>query len=199
MSDLQLIPFEVTLKTNQTALVRDVGPEDRHLLDIGFHHLSDKSRHFRFLSAHPKLSQSEITHFTALNSPDHVAIGAIAHGESEAVPLGIARYVRLSSSTNVAEVAVTIVDSHQGIGLGSLLLGALAKYATINDISEFFALVLHENTAMLSLFKELGCRQIKMDGPEVEISVPLFSDPAEYPKTAVGDAFRAAYRLARFR
>lgn len=197
MSNMHLIPFEVTLRTGRKATVRDVGPDDRHLLEIGFHHLSKKSRHFRFLSAHPRLAQAEITQFTASNSADHVAIGAVIQGDSEPIPLGIARYVRLASEGEVAESAVTIADDYQGMGLGSLLLGTLAKYAVYNGISEFSGLVLRENVPMLGLCKQIGNGAIQLDEPEVEVSIPLFADPAHYPGTTVGDLFRTAYALSR--
>lgn len=192
---VHLVPFEVPLKSGEQILVRDVGPDDRDLLKHGFQHLSKKSRHFRFLSAHPNLTPSEIEQFTSFNSQEHVAIGALSQGGSEPVPLGIARYVRLAGSDGVAEVAITIADSHQGLGLGSLLLGVLAKYAVHNGISEFNALVLRENTAMLGLFSKIGCGELRLDEPEVEASIPLFLDPADYPKTSVGDVFRASYGL----
>jgi len=196
MRKVHLVPFEAPLTSGEKTLVRDVGPDDRDLLEIGFQHLSKKSRYFRFLSAHPKLTPSEVEQFTSFNSQDHVAIGALSQGGPEPLPLGIARYVRLEGSDGAAEVAITIADSHQGIGLGSLLLGALAKYAVHNGISEFTALVLRENKAMLGLFNKIGCGELRVEEPEVEVSIPLFLDPADYPKTSVGDVFRASYKLA---
>ncbi len=195
---IHLRPFEVPLASGEQILVRDVGPDDRDLLEIGFQHLSKESRYLRFMSAHPKLTPSELEQFTSFNSQDHVAIGALSICGSEPHPLGIARYVRLEGSDSVAEVAITIADSHQGIGLGSLLLGVLAKYAVHNGISEFTALVLRENTAMLGLFRKIGCDALRLEKPEVEVSMPLFLDPDDYPKTSVGDVFRASYKLAHF-
>ena len=198
VQEIHLRPFEALLASGEQILVREVGPDDRNLLEIGFQHLSKKSRYLRFMSAHPKLTPSELEQFTSFNSQDHVAIGALSLCGSKPLPLGIARYVRLEGSDSVAEVAITIADSHQGIGLGSLLLGVLAKYAVHNGISEFAAHVLRENTAMLGLFRKIGCDPFPLDKPEVDVSIQLCLDPDDYPKTSVGDVFRASYKLAHF-
>ncbi|MGB3247064.1 MAG: hypothetical protein WBB25_21230 [Sulfitobacter sp.] len=194
---MKLIPFSALLSNGETALIREVGPADRHFLKVGFEHLSERSRNFRFLAAHPRLTQKELHQFTAPSDVDHVAIGALTKGGSEALPLGIARYIRLAKAPDVAEVAVTIVDSHQGIGLGSLILGVLAKHAVLNGISEFAALVHQENESMLGLFNRLDGRQTWLDGAEVEVKLQLFHDAADYPKSSVGNAFRNAYGLSQ--
>ena len=194
---MKLVPFIVVLRSDEKALIREVVPSDAELLKSGFDHLSDQSRHFRFLAAHPKLLPSEVRRFTARNDTDHVAIGAILTGGPSDIPLAIGRYIRLTEGGTTAEFAITVVDSHQGLGLGSLILGALAKHAIGNNISEFFGLVHEENAAMLSLLDQLGGYRAKSNGSEIDVRIALQSDPAKYPETPVGDAFRTAYRLAR--
>lgn len=48
---MKLTPFPTTLKNGASVLVRKVTSTDRHLLEIGFAHLSDRARYFRFLGA----------------------------------------------------------------------------------------------------------------------------------------------------
>ncbi len=75
------------------------------------------------------------------------------HGEPE---LGVARYIRLENDPTVAEVAVTVLDSHQGRGLGTLLLALLARSAREHGIETFRAYVLEDNTAMIRIVSDLG-------------------------------------------
>lgn len=196
-SIMKLVPFFVTLKNGESATIREVGPPDQHLLKIGFEHLSDRSRQFRFLGAHPKLMPSEVSQFTAENDVDHLAIGVMQTDGCDPLPLGVARYIRLCEQGKTAEFAVTIVDSHQGIGLGSFVLGVLAKHAVKNGICEFYGLVHTRNEHMLRVIDQLGGQQNELGPYEVEVTVPLRCDPAGYPQTSVGDAFRAAYDQAQ--
>lgn len=196
---MNLIPFECSLVSSETAMIREVGPEDRDLLKLGFDHLSPQSRHFRFLSAHPKLTDAELDVFTAKNDVDHVAIGALQRTGSDVIPLGIARYIRLSPGGSVAEFAETIVDEHQGRGLGSLLLGVLAKHAVLNGVTAFSALVDGTNDRMLGLLEAIGGRNSTPAAEEAEFRIPLFRKATKYPQTSVGTAFRTAYDLAHFK
>ncbi len=126
---MKLSPFPATLKNGASVVIREVTPQDRHLLEIGFANLSDRAKYFRFLGAHKYLSEKELDGFTAQNDPDHIAVGALLEGSSRPEPIGIARYIRIPDQRLLAEIAVTIVDSHQHQGLAGILLGVLAKFA----------------------------------------------------------------------
>lgn len=194
---MKLSPFSISLKTPEAVEIREIGPKDRRLLKSGFDHLSQQSRAFRFLSAHPRLSANELAQFTAPNDEDHFAIGALIETDETVTPLATARYIRLTPEGARAEFAETIIDDYQGLGLGGLMLGVLAKHAILNGISEFVALVHEENARMLGLLQELKAVATNPHDTEIELLFPLFEDPRGYPDTRVGDAFRTAYRLAR--
>ncbi len=106
------------------------------------------------------------------------------------IPVGVARYIRMPENEASAEVAVTVVDSHQGKGLGTLLLAALAQRATENGVREFVAFVLSDNHRMLKVFKELGASTKFAAVGEVGIRIPLFADATLYPRSPAGDVFR---------
>ena len=194
---MKLSPFSFRLETSETAQIREVGPGDQWLLKSGFDRLSQQSRAFRFLAAHPRLSAKELVQFTAPNDEDHFAIGALIQTDGVVTPLAIARYVRLKPGDSLAEFAETIIDDYQGLGLGSLMLGVLAKHAVLNGVSKFVALVHEENARMLGLLRELGAVATMDEDTETEFQLPLFEDASRYPETSVGDAFRTAYRLAQ--
>jgi RimJ/RimL family protein N-acetyltransferase len=161
-------PFSAALANGTSILIREVTQDDRHLLETGFADLSTRAKHFRFMGAHKKLSEMELDTFTATNEPDHVAIGALLAGTAEPEPIGIARYIQLPDQQQIAEIAITIADSYQHQGLGSLLLRVLAKFARQNGITEFYALVHKENTGMLRLLDRFGGTKTLLGGSEID-------------------------------
>ncbi|HEV8033845.1 GNAT family N-acetyltransferase [Yoonia sp.] len=180
---MKLTPFSTTLKNGVSALVREVTPTDRHLLEIGFAHLSGRARYFRFLGTRKNLTEKELDSFTATNSPDHVAVGALLRGGPTPEPIGIARFIRLPGQKHVAEIAITIADQYQHQRLGSVLLGVLAKFAKRSGITEFIALVHSENTAMLGLLHKFGGVQTVLSGEEIEVTFPVSAISAQIPKS----------------
>ncbi len=193
---MKLTPFYVDLKNGKSVLVREVGPSDRLLMQTGFEHLSDESRYFRFLMARKDLTDAELDRLTATNEIEHVAIGALVESPTGPEAVGIARYICLSDQTQTAEIAVTISDSCQRQGLGSILLGILAKFANLNGISEFVALVHSQNRSMLGLFDQLDGSRSWPGGAEVEVRFPVLSNSVLYPMTSTGDTFRKVDELA---
>ena len=188
-------PVRTTLKDGTPVLICRVRPEDKHLLEIGFAHLSERSRYFRFLHPIAKLSDQDLDYLTSVDGAGHLACGALDL-TAEPLPIGIARYVRLPEEPAEAEIAATIVDSHQGRGVGSLLIGALAACAVTNGIQTFVAHVHAGNDPMLRLFDKLGATITVFRGAERQLRIPLHRDPAHYPRTPVGDAVRRAYALS---
>lgn len=193
---MKLKSFPATLKNGTSVLIREVTRDDRHLLQIGFQHLSDRAKYFRFLGAHKNLSERELDKFTATNGPDHVAVGALLNGGPIPEPIGIARYIRLPDQNHIAEIAITIADSHQHQGLGSLLLGVLAKFAQLDGISEFNALVHNENTAMLGLLNQFRGAQTALGGVNIEVRIPVSNISAHGSKSTAGNALGDIYIFA---
>ena len=180
---MKLTPFAATLKNGSLVVVREVTQDDRHLLVVGFEHLSDRARYFRFLGAHKNLTEKELAKFTATNGPDHVAVGALLKGGPIPEPIGIARYIRVPDQIHIAEIAITIADSHQHQGLGSLLLGVLAKFAHVEGITEFNALVHSKNTVMLGLLDHFSGVQTALGGQDIEVRIPVSDVFADIDRT----------------
>lgn len=195
---MRLKPFDIVLRDGSSVQIREVQPEDLPLLKIGFSHLSDRSRFFRFLSAHPKLTPDDITRFTQSNDRDHVAIGAVADLPDGPTPVGLARFIRLLDRDGVAEFAITVVDDFQGQGVGTTLMGVLCEFAQRHGISDLVGLVHRDNVAMRGLFEQMGGAASNLGAQEVEVTLALPADPAQYPDNSVGQRIRTAYELAEF-
>jgi RimJ/RimL family protein N-acetyltransferase len=186
-----------TLRDGTPVLLREARPEDAPLVQMGFAQLSDRSRQFRFLRATPRLSDDDLSFLVGADSNE--VIGALDVSGEVAEPVGLARYVRMPTQPETAEVAVTVVDSHQGRGLGTLLFGCLAWQAERTGIRRFVALVHQGNAPMRGLLEELGASVEEDHGGELQYVLPLHSDQRAYPATPAGDAFRTAAALAEGR
>jgi RimJ/RimL family protein N-acetyltransferase len=183
-----------TLRDGTRVLLREARPEDAPLVRLGFSQLSDRSRQFRFLRAMPRLSDDDLSFLAGADGNE--AIGALDLTGEVPEPVGMARYVRLPARPETAEVAITVIDSHQGRGLGTLLFGCLAWQAERSGLSGFAALVHQGNRQMRRLLEALGAHVEEDHGGEFQYLLPLHLDPSGYPATPAGDAFRAAHALA---
>jgi GNAT superfamily N-acetyltransferase len=193
-----LLPTETTLRDGTPVLIREVTPEDADLLRLGFDHLSDASRQFRFFGALKALSEAQVAAFTSPGDRDHIAIGAAVKTEDGLDPAGVVRFVRLEDDPRMAEFAVTVVDRYQRRGLGTLLLGMVLRVACRNRIERLLGYVMRKNEAMLSLLNDLGAR--REYGPDASVHTMILNvhdDPADYPDTRAGDTVRRADMMAR--
>ena len=185
--------YRFTLKDGTRVLVRPIRPEDKKLLQRGVAQLSEVSRYRRFMRAVTELSESQLEYLTEIDYVNHMAWGALDLSGPKPRGAGVARYVRTEEDPTKAEVAVTVLDAYQGRGLGTLLLGVLARTAAANGIHAFIAYVLHENAPMMRIFFDLGGRA-ESDGDVLRVEVPVPEDPQDFPNTAAGRAFRAVAR-----
>jgi RimJ/RimL family protein N-acetyltransferase len=177
-------------------LIREVGPEDAALVRMGFAQLSDQSRQFRFLRAMSALSEDDLAFLAAPDGDAQEAIGALDLSTDPSTPVALARYVALPERAGSAEVAITVVDSHQSRGLGSMLFGCLAWQARQGGLDSFVALVSERNRAMRGLLTELGATAHELGRGELEFSLPLRAEAHDWPDTPPGRAFARAWRLA---
>ena len=91
----------------------------------------------------------------------------------------------------VAEAAITVLDHYQGRGLGTVLLGFLARSARENGIKVFRNYVLSDNVAMLELFDQLGAGRELEGGGVYRVDVPIPEDPDDLPDTPAGRVLKA--------
>ncbi len=71
--------------------------------------------------------------------------------------VGVAEY-QLDEDPNIAEIALSVSKSFQGMGLGTHLIKKLAEAAIENDIAGFMAYTSPKNEGMIRLFKSLPYR-----------------------------------------
>ena len=137
--------------------LRLLRPEDRAWLLAGFERLSPESRYLRFFSAMPHLPEKTLRRLLSVDGWNHLAIAAEAptSDPAKAESYGVARFIRLHETPEIAEASVAVVDHMQHRGLGKLLLSVLAAAAKERGITRFRAEVLRTNEAMNALLREI--------------------------------------------
>jgi len=150
---------EVTLDGGLTLRLRPIRPSDREAMRRGFERLSETSRYRRFLSPMPRLPDDMLVRFTEIDHVDHVAWVALdPHRPLDDPGVAVARYIRHPAASQTADVAITVVDAYQGLGVGTLLMGLLAAIARSDGVHRFSSLVLRDNLPMRRLLTRLGAR-----------------------------------------
>ncbi len=141
---------DVLLRDGRTAHLRPILPEDAEGLVEFYANVSDESKYRRFFAPMPNLSERDVKRFTQVDHHDRVAFVITVAQRI----IAVARYDVVEKGR--AEVAFLVQDSHQGRGVGQLLLEHLAQAARERGVDTFVAEVLPDNQAMLQLFREQG-------------------------------------------
>lgn len=143
---------DVVLASGLTARVRQIEPTDAEALTRFHDGLSAESRHKRYFTPMPHLSDTMLQRFVNV---DHVEREALVVLAGDAI-VGLGQYERLRTQPADAEVAFSVADALQGQGIGTLLLEHLASLARERGIERFVAETLATNDDMLHVFTRAG-------------------------------------------
>lgn len=136
-------------------IVRPIREEDAEGFARAYTGLSEQSRMWRFLSVAKEISPGLLRYLTSVDQQSHVALVAIDPDSGEI--LGSARYMRIPGRhPATAELAVEVVDSWQGRGLGRSLLHVLGRVAHANGVERLLAIVSNDNVPMQLLMRRSG-------------------------------------------
>ncbi|MEJ2890119.1 GNAT family N-acetyltransferase [Actinomycetospora aeridis] len=164
--------------------LRELGPDEFDVLDTVFAGLSDHSRYLRFHGATPRLRGAVRRKLAAVDGRRHLAVAAFGPGGE---PIGIARLIgpcgtkrsgaaapEAVGSLRDAELAIEVVDTWQGRGVGRRLLAAVAVLGREECYSRLVADVLTENTGMRVLLASvLPILAVETDGHETTLTADL--------------------------
>jgi acetyltransferase len=147
----------ITARDGTQLYVRHVKPSDKELIGKAWLQLSEQTQRRRFLAPKPVLTTGELRYLTEIDGHDHVALIAVRLDNPKVV-IAVARYVRLPDDPETAEVAVTVADPMQGMGIGSKLGILLADEARGRGVKRFSASVLTDNRPALRLMSHMSER-----------------------------------------
>lgn len=169
---------DVVLRDGATAHLRPIRPQDADAVQRFHLAQSPESIYLRFFAPVPRLSERDLQRFTVVDHSDRVAL-VITIGDEI---VGIGRYDRIDDGS--AEIAFNIADSHQGRGIGSVLLEHLTAAARENDLHRFVAEVLPQNRKMLSVFSDAGY-EVQQHYDDGVISLGFDIDPTERSRAVI--------------
>ena len=161
--------------------LRFIAPSDKALLARGLQQLSAQSRHQRFLVPKARLSEAELRYLTEVDGRDHAAIVAVLEDDPDQLA-GVGRFIRDPHAPEQAEVAITVGDAFQGMGLGRTLGSALADIAKSLGVRRFTASLLGTNVAAHRLFRSIS-RQVQTDYAAGVADLVVELETREHPIT----------------
>jgi GNAT superfamily N-acetyltransferase len=173
---------------------RPIRPDDKDLLRCGFEKLSAESRYRRFFRAIDHLSDKQLAYLTEVDFKDHYAWVALDPADEECPGVGVARWIRAADDPTVAEAAVTVVDDHQGMGIGTALMFLVGRSAIENGIRAIRVSALGENKAVSEMLKDLGVVPLSWDAGVMEAEIPLPATVEELDASPGAAVFRATAR-----
>ena len=173
-TDLDPAKYHVqeTLRDGGSIVIRAIRSDDKERLREHSRGLSAESVYHRFMVYKRELSEEDLRKFTELDFRQHVGLAAIVSEDGREHFVGVGRYVRTSDLR--AEVALSVIDKHQGRGIGPLLFAHLGRVARQQGIAKFEADVMGDNAHMLDMIAASGFKvQTKHDGGLVHLLVRI--------------------------
>lgn len=150
--------------------VGSVTPQSKKQISDGLRDMSPESIRYRFLGSKKEFSEKELQYLTVLDGWNHYAIG-IEEREKMKRGVAIIRLVRSSDDPKEAEVAITIIDEYQKMGLGTLLLDLTILAATEREIERLSFTFLPQNDGIQKLIERAG---VPVRGPQSHDYIQLF-------------------------
>jgi acyl-CoA synthetase (NDP forming)/GNAT superfamily N-acetyltransferase len=160
------------LDDGRSLLVRPARPEDLDRLLAFFGRLSRCTISYRMLGPVVPMGAAATRRLVDADHDGRLVLLALL---GDAV-IGVAEYSRLPERPDRAEVAFTVEDAFQGLGLGGLLLEHIAAAARERGVAVLEADVLAENAPMLRAFRGSGYR-VEFGPPASVQHVDLAVDP----------------------
>ena len=180
---------DVVLRDGGTAHLRPIVPSDADALQAMHRAQSPESIYLRFFAPMPQIPAKDLDRFVTVDYRDRVAFVMIVGDEL----IGVGRYDRIDADS--AEVAFNIADSHQGRGIGSILLEHLAVAAREVGISVFTAEVLPHNRSMLQVFTAAGY-EVSREFEDGVVAVRFEIDPTDRARAVIASREHRAEALS---
>lgn len=148
--------MKVTLKDGTEVTIRPIKPTDEPLLQEFFYSHSDETIYRRYFRAVRAMPHSTAQTLVNLNYKDRMAfVATIGEIGLERI-IGVARYAAEGEESNLVEVAYTIHDDYQGLGLGTILQERLEEYAQRMGFKGVCGYLFQDNVPMIRVFSKRG-------------------------------------------
>jgi GNAT superfamily N-acetyltransferase len=158
MIDVRSYSTEETLKNGAVVKIRGVRADDKQKISEAFRNLETESIYKRFFQYKKALTDEDLKAATEVDFENEIALMVTTGEKEKETIIGAGRYVVFDAAGGQlsAEVAFTVEEDYQGLGIASLTLRHLAGIAKDRGIVQFHAEVLRENGGMLAVFRRSG-------------------------------------------
>lgn len=149
------IQLEETLTFNgELITIRPSKPVDERRIQEHYYSLSREDIFTRFFCQKTIFARTEMEARSQIDYVNDLTLLAVIGEFGFGKIIGVAESMKLAQG-NIAEVAFSISEDHQGKGLGSLFMRKLAEVARESGLSGLTAYTFPTNKAMINLFKTL--------------------------------------------
>jgi acyl-CoA hydrolase/GNAT superfamily N-acetyltransferase len=135
----------------ETVFFRPIKATDESMMQDFFYSLSDRSIYQRYFTVLRVMPHQTVQAMTTIDYEREMAIVGVVHREGRERIVAVGRYGLLRDSSERAEMAFTVRDDYQNIGVGTFLLSYLAEIGVARGVKEFTAEVLESNSPMLAI------------------------------------------------
>lgn len=158
------------LEDGRELLVRPISPDDATGLQASFNELSPEEVRFRFQHPMSELTDELAARLAGAKAPREFALVALEHGIAAPRIGAVARAsledVFSEGDPREAEFALTVGSPLANLGLGTLLLRRLIRWARLKHLDAIYGDISHDNTGMLRIVEKLGFQRIPLhDSP----------------------------------
>jgi len=147
--------IDVVHLAHERVVIRPVLPQDEDLTGAFFGDLSATARHQRFLAPMRWLPPGLTKRLTQVDYQNHMALVAEVFRDGGERVIAEARYARLGDGSS-AELAISVAEPWQGLGLARLLLAKLMCRAAAAGIERLVGETLASNQRMIGLARKAG-------------------------------------------
>ncbi len=182
-------------KNGQLVWTRPLRADDTPVLVDIFEHMSSESRYHRFQQTVDHVPEQRIWReaeqiATADPQRNHGLLAFSTEKTGEEIPLGAVRWVALSDDE--AEVAISVRDDFQGLGIGTKMMRLLAEKAREHGFERLSANIDNDNPAILHLFASLPYEVLRTPSGHSSDILVLLTQPRE-PTKKHTDGLLAGY------
>jgi GNAT superfamily N-acetyltransferase len=181
--------FRIRLRDGTRVTVRCVEAADKQRFKDGLPLFSPQTLYRRFFAPITELSDEQLRFFTEVDQVDHVAWGVLDDDHPELPGVAVARWVRTAEDPTVAEWAAIVADSHQGRGIGTLLIAVLEVTAAAQGIRTLRGLVLAENGRFIRTLAAYGGAVCHESDGIMRVDLPVYARASQTPRTERGMVF----------
>jgi acetyltransferase len=161
------------LKDRSHVLLRPIRPEDEPAHKQFVLRVSDEDRYKRFFADVGELGHEELARMTQIDYDREMAFVAVGQeGVFDQQILGVVRAISTPDKRD-AEFAILVRSDLKGLGLGTLLMEKIIRYAKEAQIGQLSGMTMPINLGMIKLAKRLGFQiDMQLEEGVVEMLLP---------------------------